>query len=1106
MSRVALFIDPGSFGAAVGRRVGERLRVMAGHADRTLRALALIAALCLCGLSAPASAQVANAGFVDQAVPAVMSAGATYSVTVRMLNTGSSVWRVGELHRLGSQNPRDNWNWGRGRADMTSDVAPGAVATFNFDVVAPATPGTYDFQWQMLQEGVQWFGAATTNLAILVRAPLERDAEIVSQSVPSSMTVGLTYPVNIKVRNTGTATWTVAGSYRLGAQNPHDNGIWSRSRVDLGADIAPGQVASFDFDVIAPASAGSYNFQWRMLQEGLVWFGALSPNVAVQVADPPASGMLGVKTRYDALGRVISVAQDSEIGVLTSTTGYGAGLTVVTTNARGHQTVSAFQAFSEPRYDLPVAIHSPQDSHTEISRDLFGKPKMLRRRNGGGSVSLERYLVYDQHQRLCKTIEPETAATVTDYDAAGNVAWTASGLDFSSRTDCNREQAHGSGHRVDRSYDDRNRLKTLSFPDGRGNQVWAYTPDGLVREVTTSNDGPGLGNVVNTYGYNKRRMPAAEWLSEPGSYAWMSSYGYDANGNRNRYTGPDGLQVSYANNALGQPLGVSSQWGVHASAITYYPNGAINRFVYGNGIVHVTQQNARQLPSRSTDSGVVDLATGYDQNANVTEIIDHGRGTTYSRWMSYDNLDRLTAAGSCSFGGDCWHRFDYDALDNLARWSLGGVKNHYYVYDAKNHLTNLRVGEGGPSVSGLGYDAQGNLNNKDGQAFDFDMGNRLRGAAGKEFYRYDAHGRRVSQTGRPDGTYVYSVYDQAGQLLLRSEHHRDEAVNDLHREVDTAHIYLSDSLLASIEWNRALGSGVVKYHHTDGLGSPLVETNAAGAVLGTRTDWAPYGVAIGKPQYDGIGYAKHVMDAATALTYMQQRYYDAAIGRFLSVDPVAVDPYRATNFARYAYANNNPFRFVDPDGRQSRDLENEYRLSGARSPSGPGPNLIEWGMVEFLCGFCDLNYRAPNGSGQMQSVFTPMETAGATAVVQGVKFALSLIPKPLPPPGPLPQFLYRSGGANPGNLTPRTSDGGMLSTRSSASNPFPLKEGQQPVLPSSKGYVVIETDKLPAGSVVVDGAPYGRMPPGHVSIGPNVPSDVIKKAIYKVENYKVEKP
>jgi hypothetical protein len=48
---------------------------------------------------------------------------------------------------------------------------------------------------------------------------------------------------------------------------------------------------------------------------------------------------------------------------------------------------------------------------------------------------------------------------------------------------------------------------------------------------------------------------------------------------------------------------------------------------------------------------------------------------------------------------------------------------------------------------------------------------------------------------------------------------------------------------------------------------------------------------------------------------MQQRYCDPRVGRFLSVDPVPTKPNTGINFNRLWYANNNPFRFADPDGR-----------------------------------------------------------------------------------------------------------------------------------------------------------------------------------------------
>jgi RHS repeat-associated protein len=107
--------------------------------------------------------------------------------------------------------------------------------------------------------------------------------------------------------------------------------------------------------------------------------------------------------------------------------------------------------------------------------------------------------------------------------------------------------------------------------------------------------------------------------------------------------------------------------------------------------------------------------------------------------------------------------------------------------------------------------------------------------------------------------------------------------------------------------------GNVTYIHTDGLGSPVARTDAAGTVL-SRTRYEPYGyVASGAAPT--IGFTGHVNDADTGLTYMQQRYYDPVAGRFLSIDPVTTDANTGESFNRYAYANNSPYKYVDPDGR-----------------------------------------------------------------------------------------------------------------------------------------------------------------------------------------------
>lgn len=112
-----------------------------------------------------------------------------------------------------------------------------------------------------------------------------------------------------------------------------------------------------------------------------------------------------------------------------------------------------------------------------------------------------------------------------------------------------------------------------------------------------------------------------------------------------------------------------------------------------------------------------------------------------------------------------------------------------------------------------------------------------------------------------------------------------------------------------------LQAQTIRYIHTDALGSVAVVTDANRNVV-ERREYEPYGSVLTGVK-DGPGYTGHVLDAVTGMSYMQQRYYDSTIGRFLSTDPVQANASNGASFNRYAYASSNPYRFKDPDGRQS---------------------------------------------------------------------------------------------------------------------------------------------------------------------------------------------
>ncbi len=108
-------------------------------------------------------------------------------------------------------------------------------------------------------------------------------AAFVSQAVPASIAAGQRARVSVRFANTGKGSWDPAQRFALGSQAPRDGLTWAVNRAALPKVVAPGEEVDIAFEVLAPAQPGQHVFQWRLLQEGVAWFGALSPPVQIEV-------------------------------------------------------------------------------------------------------------------------------------------------------------------------------------------------------------------------------------------------------------------------------------------------------------------------------------------------------------------------------------------------------------------------------------------------------------------------------------------------------------------------------------------------------------------------------------------------------------------------------------------------------------------------------------------------------------------------------------------------------------------------------------------------------------------------------------------------------
>jgi RHS repeat-associated protein len=113
---------------------------------------------------------------------------------------------------------------------------------------------------------------------------------------------------------------------------------------------------------------------------------------------------------------------------------------------------------------------------------------------------------------------------------------------------------------------------------------------------------------------------------------------------------------------------------------------------------------------------------------------------------------------------------------------------------------------------------------------------------------------------------------------------------------------------------------VVRYYHTDAIGSVRMITDAAQQVL-SEYDYLPFGEEwAGATFAEKLKFTGKERDSETDLDYFGARHYRRQSGRFTTVDPVmnveaaVIDPQR---WNRYTYALNRALGMIDPDGREA---------------------------------------------------------------------------------------------------------------------------------------------------------------------------------------------
>ncbi len=116
--------------------------------------------------------------------------------------------------------------------------------------------------------------------------------------------------------------------------------------------------------------------------------------------------------------------------------------------------------------------------------------------------------------------------------------------------------------------------------------------------------------------------------------------------------------------------------------------------------------------------------------------------------------------------------------------------------------------------------------------------------------------------------------------------------------------------------------GTLYYLLTDHLGSTAVTVNSSGSKT-AELRYKPYG----QTRYSSGAtptsrrFTGQLEESTIGLYDYGARFYDPALGRFISADPIVPRPGDPQNLNRYSYVRNNPLKYIDPTGHQGEEPE-----------------------------------------------------------------------------------------------------------------------------------------------------------------------------------------
>ena len=283
----------------------------------------------------------------------------------------------------------------------------------------------------------------------------------------------------------------------------------------------------------------------------------------------------------------------------------------------------------------------------------------------------------------------------------------------------------------------------------------------------------------------------------------------------------------------------------------------------------------------------------YDSNGRLVKILDSGSSTTTRAIYGYDQQGQLTSA---TVGGTSY-TYTYDTAGNIQSKKVGSTTTNYTY--GNSAWRDLLTAYNGGSIT---YSGGNPTKYYDGSTFTWTQGRRLATAkvgSTNISYTYDMAGVRSSKT---VGSTKYDFTTLSGLVTRQTGGGKT---------IDF--VYDENNQPLAMKYNNTL-----YYYVLNAQGDVVRIVDGSRSTVASYT-YDPWGKIISSSgtlaDINPLRYRGYYYDSETGFYYLQSRYYDPEIGRFINADSYAsTDATGLLSTNMFAYCENDPVNRSDPSG------------------------------------------------------------------------------------------------------------------------------------------------------------------------------------------------